>query len=322
MFASLTSMQHQIMFVAHDAGHRSITGDFAIDTLIGASIAGLCCGMSISWWKSSHNIHHLVTNMPEHDPDVQNLPFFSTSPAFARDITSTFYRCRLVWSRAAELLVPYQRYTYYPVMAFARFNLYALNWLHVCSPHTTQLGAASWTRPVEFAFITCYWTLYGYFLVWRTLPTWPIRIAFVLASHMATMLLHVQFTLSHWGMPTSDLGPTESFVQHQLRTTMDIDCPEWLDWFYGGLQFQAVHHLFPRLPRHNLRRAQGLVRDFCERTGLRYHCYRFREGNEIVLGRLGQIAQMAAMMVACQKAMAEGGDCTVQRAGTRCIYRF
>lgn len=54
----------QIMFVAHDAGHRGITGKFVADTLIGAFVADFCCGLSIGWWKSSHNVHHLVTNSP------------------------------------------------------------------------------------------------------------------------------------------------------------------------------------------------------------------------------------------------------------------
>jgi len=54
----------QIMFTAHDAGHRGITGNFIVDTLIGAFIADFCCGLSIGWWKSSHNVHHLITNMP------------------------------------------------------------------------------------------------------------------------------------------------------------------------------------------------------------------------------------------------------------------
>lgn len=57
-------MQQQIMFTAHDAGHRGITGNFIVDTLIGAFIADFCCGLSIGWWKSSHNVHHLITNMP------------------------------------------------------------------------------------------------------------------------------------------------------------------------------------------------------------------------------------------------------------------
>lgn len=56
--------QHQIMFVAHDAGHRGITHNFIADTLIGMFVADFCCGLSIGWWKSSHNVHHLVTNHP------------------------------------------------------------------------------------------------------------------------------------------------------------------------------------------------------------------------------------------------------------------
>lgn len=50
------------MFTAHDAGHRGITQNFVKDTLIGVFIADFCCGLSIGWWKSSHNVHHLITN--------------------------------------------------------------------------------------------------------------------------------------------------------------------------------------------------------------------------------------------------------------------
>ena len=54
--------KHQIMFTAHDAGHRGITHNYVVDSLIGMFIADFCCGLSIGWWKSSHNVHHLVTN--------------------------------------------------------------------------------------------------------------------------------------------------------------------------------------------------------------------------------------------------------------------
>lgn len=81
---------------------------------------------------------------------------------------------------------------------------------------------------------------------------------------MLTFPLHVQITLSHFGMSTTDFGPSEPFPVKQLRTTMDVDCPEWIDWFHGGLQYQVVHHLFPRLPRHNLRQCVPLVRRFCQ----------------------------------------------------------
>jgi delta8-fatty-acid desaturase len=156
--------------------------------------------------------------------------------------------------------------------------------------------------------MACYWALFGYRLVWRTLPNWPIRIAFVLSSHAFTMLLHVQITLSHWRMPTADLGPSESFPQHQLRTTLDISCPPWLDWLHGGLHFQAVHHLFPRLSRHNLRMASVLVREFAEKTKVKYSSYGFVEGNGVMLSRLAEVSKMVETLVQCQLHMAETGE--------------
>lgn len=43
---------------------RAITHNFVFDTAIGLFIADFCCGLSLGWWKSSHNVHHLITNMP------------------------------------------------------------------------------------------------------------------------------------------------------------------------------------------------------------------------------------------------------------------
>ena len=170
-------------------------------------------------------------------------------------------------------------------MGIARFNLYLLSWLHLLSSRSTNLGCAAWTRPTEIAFMLGYWFLFGYCLLWRSIPTWTLRVAFVLVSHIITMPLHVQ-----------------------LRTTMDVDCPAWFDFVHGGLQFQAVHHLFPRVPRHNLRRLQVLVREFCKDTDIEYKIFGFVEGNKQVLGRLGEVAAQVEMMVKCQKYMAETGE--------------
>ncbi len=131
---------------------------------------------------------------------------------------------------------------------------------------------------------------------------------FVLVSHLVTFPLHVQITLSHWGTSTADLGAAETFAQKQLRTTMDIECPPWLDFFHGGLQFQAVHHLFPRVPRHNLRRLSTLVKQFCADTEIEYLSCGFKRGNGVVLGRLQEITEQARLLAACQAHMAITGD--------------
>ncbi|KAL8712500.1 MAG: hypothetical protein Q9220_003348 [cf. Caloplaca sp. 1 TL-2023] len=290
---------HQIMFTAHDAGHQGITHNFVIDTLIGMFVADFCCGLSIGWWKSSHN---------EHDPDIQNAPLFATSPSFLASFHSSYYNFTFLWDQAAQMAIPYQRYTYYPVMGIARFNLYLLSWCHLLSRRSSTFGSAAWTRPTETCFMLMYWFLFGYCLVWRSIPTWPLRIVFVLVSHIITMPLHVQITLSHWSMSTSDLGEAESFPQHQLRTTMDVECPSWLDPLHGGLQFQAVHHLFPGVPRHNLRRLQQLVIGFCDETGIKYKKLGFVAGNRDVLGKLGEVAAQLDLMIKCQKHMADTGE--------------
>ncbi|KAG6192319.1 hypothetical protein E4U24_004063 [Claviceps purpurea] len=301
---------HQIMFTAHDAGHRAITANFTVDTLIGLFIADFCCGLSMGWWKSSHNVHHLVTNQPEHDPDIQNVPLFATCPSFFKSLRSTYYQFTFVWDKVAEVVVPYQKYIYYPVMGIARFNLYLLSWIHVLSKRSSSLGSSKawWIRPTEIGFMACYWFLFGYVLLWRTLPTWTLRVAFVLVSHIVTMPLHVQITLSHWGMSHSDLGEEESFPQRQLRTTMDVDCPAWLDFIHGGLQFQAVHHLFPRVPRHNLRKVQDMVKEFCADTGIPYSILTFVDGNKKVLNRMGEVSSQVKILVNCQKYMAATGE--------------
>ncbi|EGD95385.1 hypothetical protein TESG_02870 [Trichophyton tonsurans CBS 112818] len=299
---------HQIMFTAHDGGHLAITHNFVIDTLIAMFIADFCCGLSIGWWKSSHNVHHLVPNHPEHDPDIQNIPFFATSPSFFKSLRSTYYDFVYVWDEAANIIGQYQHISYYPIMAIARFNLLLLSWMHLLSPRSASFGAVAWTKPTEIVFMACYWYLYGYCLLWCSIPTWPMRIAFVLISHIITMGLHVQITLSHFAMSTSDVSVAECFAQRQLRTTMDVDCPAWLDWVHGGLQFQAIHHLFPRVPRHNLRKLQGWVKEFAEEVGIEYKIYGFEDGNRKVLGRLGEVSKQVEMLVQCQKYMAATGE--------------
>lgn len=193
-------------------------------------------------------------------------------------------------------------------MGIARFNLYLLSWLHLLSPRSASLGTAYWTKPTEIAAMSAYWYLFGYRLLLCTLPTWKIRVAFVLVSHIITMGLHVQITLSHFAMSTADLGPAESFPQRQLRTTMDVDCPKWLDFFHGGLQFQAIHHLFPRVPRHNLRKLQGHVKEFCKEVDIEYKIFKFVDGNKFVIQRLAEVADQVQMLIKCQKHMARTGE--------------
>ncbi|KAJ5630918.1 uncharacterized protein N7484_011018 [Penicillium longicatenatum] len=298
---------HQLVFSAHDAGHMGITHDFQTDTVIGMIIADYLGGLSLGWWKRSHNVHHIVTNAPEHDPDIELMPFFALSHRFFDSLRSTYHNRVMEYDAVAKFTVKYQHYMYYPILLFGRFNLYFLSWEHIYLGLGPRHGAGWWHRWFELAGQIFFWIWFGYGVVWLSIPSWWSRVAFVLISHMVTAPLHVQITLSHYAMSTADLGPQESFPQRMLRTTMDVDCPAWLDFFHGGLQFQAIHHLYPRIPRHNLRKTQQFVKEFCEDVKIPYAVFTFYNGNKEVITRLGDIAKQARILQECQKACAEQG---------------
>jgi delta8-fatty-acid desaturase len=298
----LGMMWHQLVFTVHDAGHMGITHNFHIDSCIGIFIADFLGGLSCCWWKRNHNVHHIVTNSAEHDPDIQHMPFFAISHRFFSSLRSTYYDRVMAYDAVANFMLKYQHFLYYPILCFGRFNLYVLSWQYIFLGQGPSKGPAWWHRYLEVAGQIFFWYWFGYCTVYKSIPDAWSRLTFILISHMITAPVHVQITLSHFAMSTADLGVAESFPQRMLRTTMDVDCPEWLDFFHGGLQFQAVHHLFPRMPRHNLRQAQKLVMRYCDEVKIPYTIYDFTEGNGKVIGHLGEIAKQARIMSECQKA--------------------
>lgn len=295
--AFMAAFWHQLVFAAHDAGHNGITGKVEIDHIIGIIIADFIGGLSIGWWKHNHNVHHIVTNHPEHDPDIQHLPFLAITNKFFNNVYSTYYKRVLPFDAASRFFVRYQHYLYYLVLSFGRFNLHRLSFVYLLTGKNVR------NRMLELSGITFFFIWFGTLLSY--LPTWKIRVAYVIVSYMLTFPLHVQITLSHFGMSTEDKGPNEPFPAKMLRTTMDVDCPEWLDWFHGGLQYQAVHHLFPRIPRHNLRECVPLVRQFCKDVDLHYYMYNFSTGNGVVLGTLKSVADQVTFMKEVAKSNAE-----------------
>lgn len=304
----LGCLWHQAVFTVHDAGHMGITHRFHVDSVIGILLADFVGGLSVGWWKRNHNVHHIVTNSPEHDPDIEHMPFFAISHRLLQSLRSSYYERVMSYDAFAKVLIRAQHYTYYFILLFGRFNLYRLSWEYLLGGQAPRRGPAWWHRWLEITGQVFFWYWFGYGVLYKSIDTNWARFVFVMISHMITMPLHVQITLSHFAMSTAELGPDESFPQKMLRTTMDVDCPQWLDFFHGGLQFQAIHHLYPRLPRHNLRATQKLVQGFCEDVGIPYALYGFVDGNKQVIGRLADVSRQAAILAKCQQVLAESDD--------------
>ena len=112
----------QLAFIGHDAGHASITGKRLLDLGLGILLGNALGGVSIGWWKRSHNVHHSQTNSVEHDPDIQHLPFMAISKKLLSPFYSTYHQRMIHVTSASQFFVKWQHYMYYIVMMFARWN--------------------------------------------------------------------------------------------------------------------------------------------------------------------------------------------------------
>lgn len=222
----------------------------------------------------------------------------------------------------ARVLIRFQHLLFYVVMAFARFNLYVLsyNFLLKRRHDGAQARGGKWVSWAELVAICCFWT--WYLKVTRGCGDVQNQLAFFAVSNIVPSPLHVQVSfhfellrsfaidifqivLSHFSRSALDLGPKESFVQRQLRTTTDVICPEYLEFLHGGLHLQVTHHLFPRLPRHNLKRASRLVKEFAARENLEYAEFGFVEGNAQVRSVLRDVAKQVSILGNVAKGIAE-----------------
>ena len=282
----------QMAGFGHDLGHTAVSRNFYQDHLGASTIACCLSGLSMSWWKSNHNTHHVACNSVEHDPDIQHMPIFAVSnKVIDKPYWSSYYSRINQMDRSAQFLVGNQHLLFLPVMLFARFNLYAQSLIFLTDPKrkktpfcTLELGSmlffAVWVLAVALQLET---------LVESTL--------WVVLSHNVAGVLHVQIVISHWAMHTykghayNDLD--DEWYNMQLKTTLNVDCPTWMDWAHVGLQFQIEHHLFPTLPRSSLRYASQLVRAECQKQGIKYHSASFTRCVWMTVEALADVAAKA-----------------------------
>lgn len=274
----------QAAFLGHDAGHSSISGDRNTDRVIGLWVTCVF-GVTGSWWRHNHNVHHVLTNQVEHDPDIQHMPFLAVDPALARGYFSTFYDkwVRPTW--LSRLLIPMQQLTFLPIMCFARLNMYWMSFAHL---RVTE-GVMRWA---ELACLAVYWA--GLWSMWSLSSSGLVT---MLVAHALIGILHLQITLSHFAMPVISDGATRGWVRDQFETTLDIIEGPWVggsdwataafDWFHGGLQFQLEHHLMPRLPRDQLRGATDNVHKLSNALGVEAKVATFGEAMWRTIVNLG-----------------------------------
>jgi fatty acid desaturase len=100
----------------------------------------------------------------------------------------------------------------------------------------------------------------------------PLQAVAFLVVHQGLLGLYLgcAFAPNHKGMPTLTRDEELDFLRRQVLTSRNVVGSRLVDFVLGGLNYQIEHHLFPNMPRPNLRRAQPLIRAFCQDHDLPY----------------------------------------------------
>ncbi|WP_084678683.1 fatty acid desaturase family protein [Actinopolymorpha alba] len=241
----------QVALVSHDLAHRQIFRTRRPSEFAGRIAGNLGIGMSYGWWMDKHTRHHANPNHEDLDPDV------------APNI--------LVWSREqaeASKGLPrfvgrWQAFLFFPLLTLEGFNLHVSSVRALSRPNLKRRWLEGTLLFAHFA-----WYLAALFTVLS-----PGKALLFLFVHQAVfgVYLGCTFAPNHKGMPTLTDEDQLDFLRKQVLTSRNVRGGWLVDVGLGGLNYQIEHHLFPSMPTPNLRRAQPIVRAYCEEIGIPYH---------------------------------------------------
>jgi fatty acid desaturase len=241
----------QLGFLAHEATHNQILRTSRQNHVLGLFLFDLCLGGSAGWWAEKHNLHHAQPNRLGVDPDIDGGPI-AVSPCQLPQITGvsrviTRHQASAIWGllTVEAVLIRLQTAGYMLRRSGRNATVEAVLLLTHAAAYTAGLILVLGVgRGLLFALV--HQLLLGLYLGLAFLP-------------------------NHTGMTLLEKDEEMDFLRRQVLTSRNLTANPITDYLTGVLSCQIEHHLFPTMPRSQLRRAAPVVRGFCEARGIAYH---------------------------------------------------
>ncbi|MCW3104821.1 MAG: Linoleoyl-CoA desaturase [Bacteroidetes bacterium] len=254
------------MSVMHDANHDAYSANPTINKLIALSLT--IVGGDNRNWKTQHNVlHHTYTNIYEHDRDIDNKVIMRFSPAGKHKKIQRF--------QVVYVFFFYSIMSLYWIMAkdivqFIEFNKGGQHRDSTGQKAITLLKMLFW-KAIYFTYMIVLPITYLH------IPGVYVLIGFLTLHAIAGLILSIVFQLAHVVENTIFPEPDEKgnidseWAIHQLQTTADFARNNWLITYYvGGLNFQAIHHLFPRICHVHYPKIAPIVAETAKEFGVPY----------------------------------------------------
>ena len=260
----------QFGFLGHDAAHRQIFASSTWNDNAARILSGIA-GLSFTWWRSKHNRHHNAPNQEGRDPDIGPGAIAFTG-AIAADRTTGFKG----WFTRR------QGWLFFPLLTLEGINLHAGGLQTLLSR-----GPVPRRRTELFIILTRTAAYVAALLV--LLPVGKAAAFLAVQVAVFGVYLGAAFAPNHTGMPIVPKDSRIDFLQRQVLMSRNVRGGRWLDEAMGGLNFQVEHHLFPSMPRPNLRLVAPLVRAHCASLGVPYEEVSLPRAYAVVVGYLNNV---------------------------------
>ena len=253
--------------VMHDSAHGSFSNSTWLNNMMAYSLNLM--GGDVHLWKTKHNmIHHSFTNIEGLDDDIDIQPMM-------------------------RLSLHQKRYKIHRFQHIYGFALYALNyvlWVFYFDYKKYFSGKIGETKIKKYGFwdhFSFWLTKAGYIFMFIVLPMMmvgvlPTIVGYLVLTSVCGITIAVVFQLAHIVEETHFHDPeTESrqleteWAVHQIQTTSNFATrSKWVHWFTGGLNHQVEHHLFPRISHVHYPAISKIVRETCDKFGIKYNEHR------------------------------------------------
>lgn len=240
----------QAGMLGHDFSHQQVFKSRKLNHIGGMLLWGLYCGLSEGGWYDKHNAHHKYVNHDGLDPDL-GIPFIFSEVQNGKK--GAFVK---------KFIQPYQHILFFIVLPFVYPNFVLWSFKRI-------LTSISLVNTIELFLIIVH------FIIFFGVPFTflPIHVAI---GFLATVMLvggaymGIIFAPNHKGEEVVESNEPATWLQ-QITLTRNLN-PSWISFhFFGGLDLQVEHHLFPGVSRYNYPKIHKIVKAYCVAHNIRYY---------------------------------------------------
>jgi len=231
------------MSIMHDANHGAYSAKAWVNSLLGYTLNLI--GGDASNWKIQHNkLHHIYTNIHNHDLDIRENFGLRFTPAVQH---KPFQRFQVLY---VFFLYALQTFSWILLKDFNQFFKFK---------QANNDGRNNGER--IFHFVVLVFSKLAYIGFAFVLPLllvditwWQLLIGFMTMHAVGGLILSIVFQMAHvieeteFPMLNEAGNISNEWAIHQMQTTANFGHKnKLLTYFVGGLNYQVEHHLFTKI---------------------------------------------------------------------------